>query len=149
MSGTIWLAISVCAALAGAGLAQDRTVLAVQADAREAAKREMAVILLQQKQTRPTGSQSTPEQDRIGNLIAADYAFVQTHRAQWRGTRYLAVFDQAFNAALHDPALKKMDPLQLDVVRPGKVGLPYKEPTDHYPYFVLATIIGGIFFGAS
>ena len=140
----------LCLTLAGDGFSQDRTVQVVQGDAREAAKREMAVILLQAKLTRPTGPQTTPEQDRISELIAADYSFVQTNRAHWRGTRYLTVFDQAFTAALHEPALKKLDPFKLgpfklEPVNPSKVVGPFRESSDRYPWFFAGALLGGIF----
>ena len=96
--------------------AQDPTVSVVRADARAVTEKEIAIALLQARQTRPTGPQSTPEQDRISDLITSDYQFVQAHRARWRGTRYLAIFDQAVSADLRDPALRKENPFEVSAV---------------------------------
>ena len=105
---SVFSALFFCAASC---LAQDPNLRAVYADARAAAEKQVAIILLQRK-LRPTGPVSTPEQDQISNRIAQDYQFVQERRARWRGTRYLAAYDQAFNAALRDPAFRNQDPLK-------------------------------------
>src|SRR5579862_2683705 len=91
-------------------VAQDANLRAVQADARVAAQAQVAIALLQSRQTRPTGPVSTPEQDQISELIARDYQVMQELRGRWRGTRYLAAFDQAFKVALRDPALRTQNP---------------------------------------
>lgn len=132
----------LCAILTGAGQAQDRMVGLVQTDAREAAKRQVAIILLQRKQSRPTGTQTTPEQDRISNLIIDDYNYVQAHRARWRGTAYLAVFDRTFAAALRAPALKKLDPF-----KPFAVVDPFRlETANWYPWMIGLGLVGGMVF---
>ncbi len=100
-------ALIVCAASC---MAQDANLRAVAADARTAAQAQVAIAMLQARQTRPTGPVSTPEQDQLNELIARDYQIEQGLRDRWRGTRYLAAFDQAFKAALRDPALRTQNP---------------------------------------
>jgi hypothetical protein len=97
--------------LSAAGcFAQDQALRAAQADGRAAAAKQVAIILLQAQSKPIRGPVSTPEQDRINNLIARDYQIVQAYRARWRRTPYFQAYEAAFQAAMRDPALRKQDP---------------------------------------
>ena len=101
---------------AGACPAQDA---AFQADARAVAEKEIAMVKLQQMQTRPNGSQQTREQDRIDQDVAADYQFIQDHRARWSASAETkAAFDSAVRAAVRDPALRNEDPFKVSEAKP-------------------------------